>query len=320
MTTRIIGTGSALPKQVITNGELEKLMDTSDEWIRTRTGIGERRIASSKEDVRTLACQAGRRALENAGMEPGQVELVLVATCSAETYFPSVACCVQGELGLTKAAAMDLSAACSGFLFALHTAHAYITSGMYENALIIGTETLSRLIDWKDRSTCVLFGDGAGACVVRKDSQGILGVSQYSDGSRGQVLTAKASVRETPASFYKEMEPLKMDGQEVFRFAVKTVPDCVEKLLEKTGTPMEQVKYFVLHQANRRILQSVAKRLQLPEKKFPMNLEFRGNTSAASIPILLDEMNREGLLEKGDLLVLAGFGAGLTWGATLLTW
>lgn len=320
MTTRIIGTGSALPKKVLSNDELSKIMDTSDEWIRSRTGIVSRHVADQEETAATLAAEAGRRALDNAGMKPEEMELVLVATCSAENYFPSVGCQVQELLGLKNAAAMDISAACSGFLFALNTAHAYILSGLYEKILVIGTETLSRTIDWTDRGTCVLFGDGAGACVVQRDKEGIIGISQHSDGTQGGVLTSFAPRLETPLAAAAPGRPLYMEGQAVFKFAVKTVPECIRQVLDKNHTEVEDVKYFILHQANSRIIQSVAKRLKAAEEKFPINLDKCGNTSAASIPILLDEMNRSNKLEKGDLLVLSGFGAGLTWGAALLRW
>lgn len=320
MTTRIMGTGSALPKQVLSNDDLSKIMDTSDEWIRTRTGIRSRHVADGEETAASLAAAAGRRALDNAAMEPEDIEMVLVATCSAENYFPSVGCQVQEMLGLKNAVAMDVSAACSGFLFALNTAHAYIKSGLYEKILVIGTETLSRTIDWTDRSTCVLFGDGAGACVVCGDETGMIGICQHSDGSQGNVLTSFAPGLKTPVADAVPGKPLYMDGQAVFKFAVKTVPECIRQVLAMNQTEAADVKYFILHQANSRIIQSVAKRLKTPEEKFPMNLDRCGNTSAASIPILLDELNRSDKLQRDDLLVLSGFGAGLTWGAALLRW
>lgn len=320
MTTRIIGTGSALPAHTITNDDLSKFLDTSDEWISTRTGIRSRQIAGEGENVVSLAVEASRKAMEDGKVMPEEIQLVLVATCSSENYFPSAACRVQEALGLKNASAMDLSAACSGFLFALHTAHAYIMSGFYDTVLVVGSETLSRTVDWSDRSTCVLFGDGAGACVVKKDEMGILGIVQHSDGTMGDVLTASASSLHTPVSAGKEIMPLHMDGQAVFKFAVKTVPECIKELTDKLGQPLEDIGHVVLHQANSRIIESVAKRLHMPMEKFYMNLGRHGNTSAASIPILLDELNRDGKLKKGDLVLLSGFGAGLTWGAALLRW
>lgn len=320
MTTRIAGTGSALPGYIMTNDDLSRFVDTSDEWITSRTGIKRRHIVSGDENAVTLAARAAGNALENAGVKPEEIQLVLAATSSAGTNFPGVACQVCKELGIKDAPAMDLSAACSGFIFSLNTAHAYIQSGIYEKILIIGVDTLSKVVDWKDRSTCVLFGDGAGACVAVKAEEGILNISQHSDGSKGEVLRSEAARLETPAAPGTETLPLQMDGQAVFKFAVKTVPECIRELLDGQGFTCEDVKYFVLHQANSRIIQSVAKRLHMPEDRFPMNLYNYGNTSAASIPVLLDELNRNGKLNRGDLLVMSGFGAGLTWGGTLLKW
>ncbi|HIZ23835.1 MAG TPA: ketoacyl-ACP synthase III [Candidatus Blautia faecigallinarum] len=320
ITTRIIGTGSALPVHTLTNDDLSKFLDTSDEWIRTRTGICTRQLAGDGESTVTLAVEAGKKALLNSGVSPEEIQMVLVATCSSENYFPSVGCRVQEALGLTHASAMDLSAACSGFLFALHTAHAYIVSGYCRTVLVIGAETLSRTIDWSDRSTCVLFGDGAGACVVRGEETGLIQILQHSDGTKGDVLMANTRRTATPVSSEREGMPLSMDGQAVFRFAVKTVPECIQELMAKTDRSLEEVDHVVLHQANSRIIESVAKRLHMPLEKFAINLDRHGNTSAASIPLLLDEMNREGRLKKGDLVLLSGFGAGLTWGAALLEW
>lgn len=320
MTTRIMGTGSALPKTTWTNDDLSAFIDTSDEWIRTRTGIIRRQIADKEESAVSLGAEAGRKAIENSGTALGEIEMILVATCSDEGHFPSVACRIQEKLGIERAVCMDISAACSGFLFALHTAHAYIQSGIYQRILVIGTETLSRVINWKDRSTCVLFGDGAGACVAGRDEKGILGFCQYSDGSRGSVLTSTAATLETPGDSAHPAGALFMDGQAVFRFAVKTVPECIQNVLKKTEKNISEIDLFVLHQANSRIIHSVAKRLGVAEEKFPINLSEHGNTSAASIPILLDELNREGRLKRGSLIMLAGFGAGLTWGAALLEW
>lgn len=320
MTTRIIGTGSALPTHTITNDDLTKFLDTSDEWIRSRTGIRCRQVAGEGENVVTLATEAGRKAIEDCGIQPEEIQMVLVATCSSENYFPSVGCRVQAALGLKNASAMDLSAACSGFLFALQTAHAYIMSGFYDTVLVIGAETLSRTVDWSDRSTCVLFGDGAGACVVKKSDTGILEIVQHSDGTMGDVLVASASSLETPVAAAQKTLPMHMDGQAVFKFAVKTVPECIRELMNKTEYSLEDVDHVILHQANSRIIESVAKRLSMPAEKFAMNLERHGNTSAASIPILLDELNKKGILKEGETVLLSGFGAGLTWGAALLTW
>ena len=320
MTARIIGTGSAVPEQIVTNEDLSKIVETSDEWISSRSGIKERRVAK-EENTTSLAILAGKRALENAGIASEEIEVIIVATCTPDYFFPNTACQVQEAIGAKHAVAFDLSAACSGFLFALSTAQAYIKGGIYQKALIVGAETMSKMIDWSDRSTCVLFGDGAGAAVVSAEETGVLELVQKSDGTGKGVLSCKA--RETRNLLNHESETkeyLYMEGQPVFKFAVKTVPECVEEVLKKAEVKKEEIRYYILHQANSRIIQSVAKRLKEPEEKFPMNLSLYGNTSAASIPILLDEMNRNGLLNRGDKLVLSGFGAGLTWGAVLLEW
>lgn len=320
MTARIIGTGSAVPEQIVTNEDLSKIVETSDEWISSRSGIKERRVAK-EETTTSLAILAGKRALENAGIASEEIEVIIVATCTPDYFFPNTACQVQEAIGAKHAAAFDLSAACSGFLFALSTAQAYIKGGIYQKALIVGAETMSKMIDWSDRSTCVLFGDGAGAAVVSAEETGVLELVQKSDGTGKGVLSCKA--RETRNLLNHESETkeyLYMEGQPVFKFAVKTVPECVEEVLKKAEVKKEEIRYYILHQANSRIIQSVAKRLKEPEEKFPMNLSLYGNTSAASIPILLDEMNRNGMLNRGDKLVLSGFGAGLTWGAVLLEW
>ncbi len=320
MTARIIGTGSAVPEQIVTNEDLSKIVETSDEWISSRSGIKERRVAK-EENTTSLAILAGKRALENAGVTAEEIEVIIVATCTPDYFFPNTACQVQEAIGAKHAVAFDLSAACSGFLFALSTAQAYIKGGIYQKALIIGAETMSKMIDWSDRSTCVLFGDGAGAAVVSAEETGVLELVQKSNGAGKGVLSCKA--RETRNLLNHESETkeyLYMEGQPVFKFAVKTVPECVEEVLKKAEVKKEEIRYYILHQANSRIIQSVAKRLKEPEEKFPMNLSLYGNTSAASIPILLDEMNRNGMLNRGDKLVLSGFGAGLTWGAVLLEW
>ncbi len=320
MTARIIGTGSVVPEQIVTNEDLSKIVETSDEWISSRSGIKERRIAK-EETTTSLAILAGKRALENADIAPEEIEVIIVATCTPDYFFPNTACQVQEAIGAKHAVAFDLSAACSGFLFALSAVQAYIKSGIYQKALIIGAETMSKMIDWSDRSTCVLFGDGAGAAVICAEETGVLELVQKSDGAGKGVLSCKA--RETRNLLNHESETkeyLYMEGQPVFKFAVKTVPECVEEVLKKAEVKKEEIRYYILHQANSRIIQSVAKRLKEPEEKFPMNLSLHGNTSAASIPILLDEMNRKGMLNRGDKLVLSGFGAGLTWGAVLLEW
>lgn len=320
MTTKIMATGSCVPDQVVTNDRLAQVVETNDEWIRSRTGIRERRIAVDM-GTSAMAIEAARRALESSGIRPEELDIIILATSSPDRHFPCGACEVQGALGAVNAAAYDISAACSGFLFALNTVHAFFRAGIYRTGLVIGADTMSRLTDWSDRSTCVLFGDGAGAAVVRAQESGILHTVMGSDGSRGSVLDC---ICRTTGNFLTGTAPqmgyLTMDGQEVFKFAVKKVPACIGQLLDEAEVSQESVKYFILHQANYRIVESVAKRMKEPIEKFPMNLDRYGNTSGASVPILLDELNRAGKLQRGDRLVLAGFGAGLTWGGVLLEW
>lgn len=332
-TIRITGTGSALPGRIVTNKELEQLVETSDEWIRERTGIAERHV-SVGETVVTLASEAARKALEQAGKRAEEIDLILVATCSPEQYLPCCACQVQADIGAVNALAFDVNAACSGFLFALNTADAYLRTGLAENALVIGSEVLSKLVDWKDRGSCILFGDGAGAVVVERceASPGILGRALHSDGTGGGVLQCGARELTTPyartsVAKTNQNQPtdgrehyIQMDGQEVYRFATRRVPQCIEEALSDAGLAVPDIDMFVLHQANARIIDAVAKRLHADREKFPTNLERVGNLSSASIPVLLDELNRQGKLHRGDRIVLAGFGAGLTIGACVMTW
>lgn len=322
MRAKIIGTGSCLPTKVATNDDLSALMDTSDEWIQSRTGIRERRLVSSEsETTLSMAAQAGKAALTDSGLLPEEIDLIIVATVSSDFVTPSTACMVQKELGAVRAAAFDINAACSGFLFALNTADAYFQSGIYQTALIIGVETLSKIIDWTDRSTCVLFGDGAGAAVLRASEQGIIASLQGSNGAGGHVLMCKNRGNNNPyISTDASLDYLYMDGQEVFKFAVKKETECIHALLAQAELMPEDIDWYLLHQANQRIIASIARKLKLSLAKFPSNVDHCGNTSAASIPILLDEVHKAGKLKDGDLLLLSGFGAGLTWGAALLQW
>lgn len=332
-TIRITGTGSALPGRIVTNKELEQMVETSDEWIRERTGIRERHV-SVGETVVTLASEAARKALEQAGKRAEEIDLILVASCSPEQYLPCCACQVQADIGAVNALAFDVNAACSGFLFALNTADAYLRTGLAENALVIGSEVLSKLVDWKDRGSCILFGDGAGAVVVERceASPGILGRALHSDGTGGGVLQCGARELTTPYARTSAAKTdqkqqtddrehyIQMDGQEVYRFATRRVPQCIEEALADAGLAVPDIDLFVLHQANARIIDAVAKRLHADREKFPTNLERVGNLSSASIPVLLDELHRQGKLHRGDRIVLAGFGAGLTIGACVMTW
>lgn len=307
MIGKISGTGSYVPSRYLDNHDLSQIVDTSDEWIRERTGIIRRHIVEADTTV-SMAAQAAEKALESAKMLPEEIDLLIVSTISSNVILPCTACEVQKQIHAVHATCFDLNAACTGFLFAYNTAQVYIASGMYKNVLVIGAESLSSLVDWKDRSTCILFGDGAGAVVLRAEEGESYHMVTHSDGSKGEALTCDTG------SF------MKMDGQEVFKFAVRQVPACIAEVMEHNHLMVEDIDYFILHQANRRIVEAVAKRMKVELTKFPMNLQEYGNTSSASIPLLLDEMNREGRLKKGQKLVLAGFGAGLSWGASLLEW
>lgn len=320
MTGRICGTGSALPRLLVTNDDLSKIMDTSDEWISSRTGIRTRHLAT-EETTTGLAVEAAKKALENAKVAPEELDLIVAASVTADYLFPTLSCEVQGAIGAVNATAFDISAGCSGFLFSLATAQAYIQSGICKKALLIGAEVLSKIMDWEDRSTCVLFGDGAGAAVVCADEEGIHSIIKGSDGAKGMALNCRNRPVNNPyRQNQAELSYTSMNGQEVYKFAVRTVPQCISEALERAGVTADEVDYFIVHQANIRIIEAVAKRLKQPMEKFPINLNECGNISAASVPILLDNVNRRGLIKKGEKIVLAGFGAGLTWGAAVLTW
>lgn len=320
MCIRITGTGRSLPENFLTNDDLAEIVDTSDEWIKSRVGI-ERRYIVKNETTTSMAADAALKAMNNAGVSPLDIELIIVASVTNDKAVPSTACQVQDIIGADNAMAFDLNSACSGFVVALNTAAAYFKSGIYKTALIIGAETLSKIVDWNDRSTCVLFGDGAGAVIAKADENVITDFVQGTDGSRGKALDMSALPVNNPL-VQNEVSGrgLYMDGQAVFKFAVKIVPNCVNELCESNHIDKSEIKYYVLHQANMRIIQVVAKRLGEPEEKFPVNLDRYGNTSGASVPILLDELNREGKLVKGDKIILCGFGGGLSWGAALIEW
>ncbi len=321
MRAQIIGTGSCLPKQIVTNEFLSTIVDTSDEWITSRTGIRERHICV-EETTASLSAEAARRAMEMAGVTAEELDLILVATCTADTLVPSTACLVQDEIGAVHAAAFDVNAACSGFVFALSIVDMYMQAGACNTALVIGAETLSRIVSWEDRSTCVIFADGAGAAVVRaSETGGALSSDLGSDGSKGGTIYVKS--RENFNPFVPEQKPtdwLYMDGGEVFKFAVRKIPEAIQKSLDKAGLTVDDIDWFLLHQANVRINEAIAKRLGIPAEKIPMNLDRVGNTSGGSVPILLDEVNRQGILKPGNKVVFAGFGAGLTWGVMIMEW
>ena len=320
MTTKIIGIGSYVPDTVVTNQDLMKFLDTDDAWIRERTGICERRVS---KDMGTcgLAIEAAKRAIDDAGIDPKAIDLIVLATSSGDRAFPAAAMDVQAAIGAVNAVGFDITAACSGFIFGLHIAHSFFAAGIYKTALIIGAETLSKVVDWTDRGTCILFGDGAGAAVVRASETGIIRTLMGSDGTKGWTLECQArNLGNCVNGIKPELGFMKMDGKEVFKFAVRKVPEIVAQILEDAQMDPEEIKYFVLHQANFRILEAASRRLKVPMDRIPVNIDRYGNTSAASVPILLDELKRDGKLERGDKLVLAGFGSGMTWGATLLEW
>jgi len=327
MTNRsvIIGTGSYLPQKVLTNYDLEKMVDTSDEWITTRTGIKTRRISVKGEGASKLAAGAARKALAMADLTPQDIDLIIVGTMSPDMTMPSCACLVQKELEAFNAFALDLNAACSGFLYSLDVADKYIRNKPDMKALVIGAETLSARTNWQDRNTCVLFGDGAGACVLAgmNGGHGLLDSRLYSDGSLWELLSMEGAPSMNPDLRRPDSESgsyIRMAGRDVFRYAVRAMEDAVRNLLDGEGLSINDVKLLIPHQANIRILRSLSERLEIPEEKIYINIHKYGNTSAASVPIAMDEANQEGLLEKGDLLLLCTFGGGFTWGAALIRW
>lgn len=321
MIGRICGTGSCIPKTVWSNEKLEELVDTSSQWIQERTGICERHIAEEEETTAYLASEAAKEALLDSGLKPQEIDLIIAATISPGRVMPGVACEVQKNIGAQNATCFDLNAACTGFLFALNTAQAYIAQGIYKNAIVTGAENLSNLTNWKDRGTCILFGDGAGAVVVKGETEGLYEQVTHSIGEKGEVLTLTDRNQKKYETFPDAPETyMQMDGKAVFQFAVTKVPEAVREVLEKAGIKKEEVSYYVLHQANERIILSAAKRLGESMEKFPVNTKKYRNTSSASIPILLDELNKKGAFRRGDNIVLSGFGAGLSYGASILKW
>lgn len=321
----IIGVGSAVPNRVLTNYDLEKMVDTSDEWIRNMTGIVERRIAEEGEGTSDYAIRAGRAAIENAGLSAEDIDLIILATFTGDTPLPATACIVQDALGCKGTPAFDLAAGCSGFVYGLATADAFVRSGHYEHVLVIGADLLSRVTNWTDRSTCVLFGDGAGAAVVAPvgDDEGFMAFDLGSDGSGAGVLCIPAGGSRhpyTPEDLAAHRDKIYMEGREVFKFAVKVQGEATERVMAKCGLTLQDIDLVVPHQANTRIIESAVNRLGLPPEKFFVNLHKYGNTSAASIPIALDEAVAEGRIKKGDIVVTVGFGAGLTWAAGVMKW
>ena len=327
MNVRITGTGSALPGKILTNRELEQIVDTSDEWITTRTGIKERRIAADGEYTSTFAAEAARRALEMAGVHPEEIDLIILSTVTPDFPFPSTACIVQDLLGARNTAAFDLSAACSGFIYGLSVAEKYIRSGASRKILVIGSETLSRIVDWQDRNTCVLFGDGAGAVVLEAAESGghsLLSTHIFSNGAYWKLLYQPGCGCRNPASDIRTVEErlvyITMEGNEVFKHAVRSMEEAAVKALDTNALLPSDISLFIPHQANRRIIDATAKRLGFDSDRLFTNLHKYGNTSSASIPIALDEANRQGILECGSKILLVSFGGGFAYGSALVNW
>jgi 3-oxoacyl-[acyl-carrier-protein] synthase-3 len=321
----LVGSGSARLPGTLTNDALSQVVDTTDEWISTRTGIRERHLAGQEDSLSSLAAQAGRAALEMAQVAPESVDMILLATSTPDDLFGS-ACQVQAELGATRAVAFDLTAACSGFVFALVTAAQYIRTGAFQTVLVIGADVLSRWTDWSDRTTCVLFGDGAGAVVLKASQQdNLLGFELCSDGSMNSVLNLPYQAQSKPLTDGTTVQqgtftPITMNGREVYKFAVSRVPEVIEKALFRANLSTADIDWLVMHQANQRILDAVAQRLKVPSERVISNMAQHGNTSAASVPLALDEAVRSGKIKPGDTIATAGFGAGLTWGSAIVKW
>ncbi|MDQ8733397.1 beta-ketoacyl-ACP synthase III [Paenibacillus sp. LHD-38] len=321
----IIGTGKYVPERILSNKELEAMVETNDEWIVTRTGIKERRLAAAEEATSDLALHASREAIAAAGLTAEDIDLIIVATITPDMFFPSTACLLQDKLGAKKAAAFDLSAACSGFIYGLATGSSMIASGMYKNVLVVGAETLSRITDYTDRNTCILFGDGAGAVVLGQveEGRGFQSFELGADGSGGELLKVNGGGSRVPAteeSIQTKQHYIQMAGNDVFKFAVRIMGSVAEEALLKAGIAKEEVDLLVPHQANIRIIQSALNRLSLSEDKAMINLDKYGNMSSASIPVALAEAVEQGRVKEGDRIVLVGFGGGLTWGASVLVW
>jgi 3-oxoacyl-[acyl-carrier-protein] synthase-3 len=316
--SRIIGTGSYLPAKVLANRDLEQMVDTTDEWIYTRTGIRQRHVAADEEKTSDLALQASRRALAAAGITPADLDLIIVATTTPDMVFPSTACIMQAKLGVRNCPAFDLQAVCSGFIYGLSTADQFMRSGHYRNILVAGAETFSRILDWKDRATCVLFGDGAGAVVLRRDNApGILSSHLHADGSYANMLSVPGTICGGQAT---GRPLLQMDGHGVFRFAVKVLDGIVDEALAANGMQKSDIDWLVPHQANIRIIQATAKKLGMSMERVVVTVDRHANTSAASIPLALDEAVRDGRIRPGQHVLMEGVGGGFTWGAVLVKW
>ncbi len=324
-TIKVIGTGSFLPDKVLTNSDLEKMVETSDEWIVTRSGIKERRLVGSNTSTSDIAAAAATSALKNANLTPDKLDLIIVATVTADYVFPSTACLVQDKIGAVNAAAFDISAACSGFLYGLITASSFLWSKVHQRVMVIGAETLSKITDWTDRSTCVLFGDGAGAVILELGNGGfeMLDYCMGADGSGSSLLEVPAGGSVCPASpetVENHMHFIKMKGNELYRWAVNKMKNLLDDAIERSGITVEDIAYIIPHQVNIRIIDAALKRLDLSRDKVIINLDKYGNTSAASIPIALDELSRSNGIKKGDVIIFVAFGSGLTWASCTVRW
>ena len=316
---RIVGTGSYLPERVMTNFDLEKLVDTTDQWIRERTGIHERRIAAEGETTCDLAEAAARRAMDMAGVKPGEIDLIVVGTTTADQIFPSTACLLQTRLGIHGTTAFDVQAVCTGFIYALGVADQFIRAGTSRCALVVGAETMSRITDWTDRDTCVLFGDGAGAVVLRADKEpGILSTHLHADGQYAELLHVPGGISKGYGDGMHGEAFMHMRGNEVFKMAVKTLGRIVDETLEANGLHKGDIDWLIPHQANNRIIEATARKLKMPMERVVVTVAQHGNTSAASVPLALDVAVRDGRIQRGDLLMLEAFGGGFTWGSALV--
>jgi 3-oxoacyl-[acyl-carrier-protein] synthase-3 len=321
----ITGTGTSVPSRIVTNRDLEKLVDTSDEWIQTRTGIRERRIAAPDESVSQFALEASQRAMEMAGVPPHDIDLIICATVTPDVPIPATACLLQHRLGCDRAAAFDMQAGCSGFIYAQSVAKQFIVSGRCRNVLVVGAELLSKFLDWTDRTTCVIFADGAGAAVMSEGSlpRGVLASAMHSDGSMSDFICMEGGGSKFPATqetVASRMHFIKMRGNETFKIAVRSIEDVSLEVLGMAGLVPADVSWFIPHQANQRIIDAVRERLGIPAERCYVNIDRYGNTSAASIPIALDEAVRAGKVARGDVILMAAFGAGLTWAASAVRW
>ncbi len=317
--SRLIGTGGALPKRVLTNAELEKRIDTSDAWIRERTGIRQRHIAGKDELTGHLAERAARKAIKSAGLDPGDIDLIVLATTTPDKIFPSTACLLQANLGIQGCPAFDVQAVCTGFIYGLSVADKFIKTGAARRALVVGAETLSRIIDWNDRSTCVLFGDGAGAVILEAaDEPGMLSTHVHADGAYEHLLTVDGGISQGYEKLSEGAGYIRMQGNEVFRVAVTTLGSIVEETLRANGMQKSDIDWLIPHQANMRIIQATARRLNMPIERVVVTVAEHGNTSAASVPLALDVAVRDGRIQRGDTVMMEAFGAGFTWGSALL--